>query len=64
MIINAEGIRTTADIRVGSQGAGAAIVVNDGNLPNGEGVRLQATDSQNVIVELPTAGGALSVESE
>jgi len=34
------------------------------NLPNGQGVRLQATDSQNVIVELPTSNGALSVESE
>ena len=63
MIINNEGIQTTADLRVGSEGSGAAIVINDGNLPNGEGVRLQATDSQNVAVELPTTGGKISLES-
>ena len=63
LIIDSNGIRTTADLHVGSEGSGAAIIVNDGNLPNGEGVRLQATDSQNVAVELPNISGNLSVES-
>ena len=62
LIIDAEGIRTKADLRVGSQGSGAAIIVNDGNLPNGQGVRLQATDSQNVIIELPTDNGKIVTE--
>ena len=62
LIINASGIFTSSDVHVGMYGTGAAVIVNDGNRTNGEGVRLQATECDNVTVELPNSSGQLKCE--
>ena len=58
------GMYSKGDLFIGVQGAGAGIIINDGNHPTEQGARIQAVNvtDGNTTLDLPNGFGILAKE--